>query len=55
MRVGTEDYARNRWGRPPQASEFAAETTALVEALGRNIACPDEARALLKITPVPPR
>ena len=55
MRVGTEDHARNRWGRPAQASELVAEVAALAEALGRNVATPDEARALLTVTSVPLR
>jgi 3-keto-5-aminohexanoate cleavage enzyme len=47
VRVGTEDYARNRWGTPAQASELVAEVAAIAEALGRKVASPAEARRLL--------
>lgn len=51
VRVGTEDYARNRWGTPAQASELVAEVVQIADALGRKVATPDEARELLNLTP----
>jgi 3-keto-5-aminohexanoate cleavage enzyme len=50
VRVGTEDYARNRWGRPAQASELVEEVVAMADALGRKVATPDEARELLNMS-----
>jgi 3-keto-5-aminohexanoate cleavage enzyme len=50
VRVGTEDYARNRRGEPAQASELVAEVAALSEALGRRVATPAEARRLLNFS-----
>lgn len=52
VRVGTEDYARNRWGKPAQASELVAEVAAIAEALGRKVATPEEARRLLNFAAV---
>jgi 3-keto-5-aminohexanoate cleavage enzyme len=53
VRVGTEDYARNRWGAPAQASELVAEVVEIADALGRKVATPNEAREILNFAPVP--
>jgi len=47
VRVGTEDYAFNRWGEPAQASEQVAEVVELAAALGRPVATAEQARDLL--------
>jgi 3-keto-5-aminohexanoate cleavage enzyme len=49
VRVGTEDYARNRYGEPASASELVAEVVTIAESVGRRIATPDEARQILNI------
>lgn len=51
VRVGTEDYAFNRWGEPAQASGLVAEVVALAEALGRPVASPAQARDMLAFPP----
>lgn len=51
VRVGTEDYGYDRWGRPAQASELVTELTALAESLGRPVATPEEARKMLAFGP----
>lgn len=51
VRVGTEDYPFNRWGEPAQASDLVAEVASLSDALGRRVATPSEAAALLAIQP----
>jgi 3-keto-5-aminohexanoate cleavage enzyme len=51
VRVGTEDYAFNRWGEPAQASDLVAEVAALAEALGRPVARPEQARDMLAFPP----
>lgn len=52
VRVGTEDYARNRWGEPAQASELVAEIAKIAEAVGRRVATPAEAREILRFDQV---
>ena len=49
VRVGTEDYARNRYGAPASASELVAEVVQLAESVGRRVATPAQARELLNI------
>ena len=44
VRVGTEDYGFDRWGKPAQASDLVTELVGLAEALGRPVATPEEAR-----------
>jgi 3-keto-5-aminohexanoate cleavage enzyme len=51
VRVGTEDYARDRSGEPCQASDLVREVTELAAAVGRPIASVDNARELLQIVP----
>lgn len=51
VRVGTEDYAFNRRGEPAQASEQVAEVVALAQALGREVASPEQARDMLAFPP----
>ena len=47
VRVGTEDYPFTRWGVPAQCSELVSEVAELAQALGREVATPDQARSLL--------
>lgn len=49
VRVGTEDYARNRYGEPASASELVAEVVQLAESVGRRVATPAQAREILNI------
>jgi 3-keto-5-aminohexanoate cleavage enzyme len=50
VRVGTEDYARTRWGKPASASELVTEISQLAESLGRPVASVDQARDLLSLS-----
>jgi 3-keto-5-aminohexanoate cleavage enzyme len=51
VRVGTEDHAFDRYGKPAQASDLVAETAALADALGRPVATTDQAREILGFGP----
>ena len=51
VRVGTEDYGYDRWGKPAQASDLVTELAGLAEALGRPVATPGEARKMLAFGP----
>ncbi len=47
VRVGTEDYPFTRSGKPAQAHELVAEVVSLADALGRDVATPQQAREIL--------
>ncbi|UJA21975.1 3-keto-5-aminohexanoate cleavage protein [Thermoleophilia bacterium SCSIO 60948] len=52
VRVGTEDYPRDRYGEPAQTHELVAQIAAVADSIGRSIATPQQAR---EITGIPAR
>lgn len=53
VRVGTEDYPFDRYGRPAATHELVAQIADVARAVGRPIATPDQAREIVGLVKQP--